>query len=387
MKRKICIVTGSRAEYGLLNPLLAALKKESIFQLQIAVTGMHLSSVYGLTYREILHDGFNIDEKIRIPLKNDTPEGITKALGMGVIGFASAFKKLRPDFVILLGDRYETYSTAIAAFLAKIPIIHLYGGELSEGAVDDAFRHSITKMSTLHFTATEVYRRRVIQLGEKPNRVFNVGALGIDNIRGLKLLSKDKLEKELNFNLKGKVVLVTFHPVTLENNTSKTQFEEILAALNRFKDLKVIFTKPNSDIDGKIIIRLIDQYVKHNPENSIAFASLGRLKYLSLMRHVDVVLGNSSSGIVEMPFFGKPTINIGDRQKGRIKAESVIPCVPMRRSITKALKKAFSARFNSTCAKKKTPYGNGLAAKKIVAILNKELPRIKSLKKEFYDLK
>ncbi len=387
MKKKICIVTGSRAEYGLFNPLLQEIKKEPIFQLQIAVTGMHLSPMYGLTYKEILHDGFNINEKIKIPLDNDTPEGITKALGKGVIGFGSAFKRLKPDFVVLLGDRFETYAAAIAAFLARIPIIHLHGGELTEGAVDDAFRHSITKMSTLHFTSTESYRRRVIQLGEKPNRVFNVGALGIDNIRRLKLLSRDKLETELNFKLKGKVVLVTFHPVTLENNTSQRQFKEILAALNRFKDLKIIFTKPNSDIGGRIIIKLIDKYVKSNQEKSIAFASLGRLKYLSLMKHVDVVLGNSSSGIIEMPSLGKPTINIGDRQKGRITAGSVIQCAPAQGRISMALKKAFSAKFSSTCTKIKNPYGNGLAARKIVAVLKKELPRIKSLKKGFYDIK
>lgn len=387
MKKKICVVTGSRAEYGLFYPLLEEIKKEPIFGLYIAVTGMHLSCLYGSTYKEILRDGFNINAKVKIPLNNDTPEGITKSLGIGVIGFASVFKRLKPDFVVLLGDRFETYSAAIAAFLAKIPIIHLHGGELTEGAVDDAFRHSITKMSTLHFVSAQDYRRRVIQLGEQPERVFNIGALGIDNIRRLKLLSKDKLGKQLNFNLEGKTALVTFHPVTLENNTSGLQFNEILAALTYLKDLKVIFTKPNSDINGKIIIKLIDKFVKDNPERSIAFSSLGRLKYLFLMKHVDVALGNSSSGIIEMPSFGKPTVNIGDRQKGRIKAGSVIQCAPEKKSIVRALRKALSVKFSSVCAKVKNPFGNGIAAKKIILILKREIPKIKNLKKDFYDLR
>ncbi len=386
MKKRICIVTGSRAEYDLFYPLLEEIKREPLFRLQIAVTGMHLSVIYGLTYKEILRDGFKIDAKVRIPLDDDAPEGITKSLGIGVIGFASVFKKLKPDFVLLLGDRFETYSAAIAAFMHRIPIIHLYGGELTEGAIDDAFRHSITKMSTLHFTSTQAYRRRVIQLGERPGRVFNVGALGIDNIKRIKLLSRDKLERELNFSLEGKAVLVTFHPVTLEDNTSKIQFKEILAALSRFTDLRVIFTKPNSDINGKIIIRLIEQYVKSNPERSIAFTSLGRLKYLSLMKHVDLMLGNSSSGIIEMPSFGKPTVNVGDRQRGRIRAESIIQCIPSQGCISRALKKSFSLKFRSVCTKVNNPHGNGLAARTIVSILKREIPKIKSLKKSFYDL-
>lgn len=386
MKKKICIVTGSRAEYGLFHPLLERIVKEPFFQLQIAVTGMHLDGMYGLTYKEIVRDGFKINEKVRIPLDNDTPEGVTRSLGMGVIGFASVFKRLKADLVILLGDRFETYSAAIAAFMGKIPIAHLHGGELTEGVMDDAFRHAISKMSLLHFTSTGAYRRRVIQLGEDPHRVFNVGALGIDNIKRIKLLSKDALEKELGFNLNGKVALVTFHPATLEDNTSGQQFKQILSALDNFKNLKVIFTKPNSDMNGKIIIRLTDEYVKRNKDRAVAFASLGRLKYLSLMKHVDLMLGNSSSGIIEMPSFGRPTVNVGDRQRGRIAAQSVIQCVPERGAIKKALKKAFSQKFIRTCAKIKNPYDTGgLASKKIVAILTRELPMIKSLKKKFYD--
>lgn len=385
MKKTICVVTGTRAEYGLFKPLFEEIKKTPIFQLQIIVTGMHLSSMYGLTYKEILRDGFKINEKVKIPLEDDTPEGVTRSLGMGVMGFASAFKRLKPNLVVLLGDRFETYSAAIAAFVARIPIAHLQGGELTEGAIDDAFRHSITKMSFLHFTSTGAHRRRVIQLGEDPGRVFNVGALGIDNIRRTKLLSKEALEKELGFDFNGKVALVTFHPVTLEHNTSKRQFNQILSALDNFKDLKVVFTKPNSDIDGKIIIKLIDEYVKRKKGLAVAFVSLGMLKYLSLMKHVDVMLGNSSSGIIEMPSFGKPTVNVGDRQKGRIAPKSVIQCAPKRECIKKALKKAFSQKFNRDCAKIKNPYDGGLTSKKIIAILKKELPRINSLKKKFYD--
>lgn len=385
MKKNICVVTGSRAEYGLFIPLLKEIKKTPSFQLQIIATGMHLSSMYGSTYKEILRDGFKIDEKVSIPLTDDTPEGVTKSLGTGVIGFAPAFKRLKPALVILLGDRFETYAAAIAAFMAKIPIAHLHGGELTEGAVDDAFRHSISKMSFLHFTSTMAYRRRVIQLGEDPGRVFNVGALGVENIKKTKLLSKKALEKELGFDLSGNVVLVTYHPVTLERNTSEQQFGQILEALNGLKDVKIVFTKPNSDINGKIIIKLMDEYVNNKKGRAVAFTSLGRLKYLSLMKHVSVMLGNSSSGIIEMPSFGKPTVNVGDRQKGRITAKSVIQCAPRQACIKKALRKAFSKKFSCDCSKTKNPYDGGWPSRKIGAILRKELPRIKSLKKKFYD--
>lgn len=384
MKKKICIVTGSRAEYGLFYPLLKEIKKEPFFRLQIVATGTHLSSSYGLTYKEIVEDGFEINKKVKIPVNNDTPEGISKSLATGLAGFASTFKRIKPDFVVLLGDRFETYSAAIAAFLAGIPIIHLQGGELTEGAVDDAFRHSITKFSTLHLTSTEDYRRRVIQLGEDPRRVFNVGALGIDNCRKTKLLSRTELERELNFSLKGRIVLVTFHPVTLENHTSEVQFNEIIDALKHCKNLRIIFTKPNFDIGGRVIIKLIDKFVRNNPLRSATFSSLGRLKYLSLMKYVDVMLGNSSSGIIEMPYFAKPTVNIGDRQKGRIKAKSIIQCLPEEKSILKAIKKSFLPNFRRACLKIKNPYGSGRASEKIVLILKSELLKIKELKKEFY---
>lgn len=387
MKKKICVITGSRAEYGLFYPLLKEIEKVPAFCLEIIVTGTHLSSEYGLTYKEILRDGFKINEKLKLPLNDDSPEGITRSLGLAVVGLGAALKRRRPDMVVLLGDRFETFAAAIAAFVAKIPIAHLHGGEISQGALDDSFRHSITKMSLLHFTSTEAYKRRVIQLGENPHRVFNVGALGIDNVKRTKFLTKEVLEKELKFSLDGKIVLVTFHPVTLEHNTSRDHFSQILAALDQRHDLKVIFTMPNADIYGKIIIQLINKYVKKSQGQAIAFKSLGRIKYLSLLKHIDLMLGNSSSGIIEMPSLGKPTINVGDRQKGRIAAGSVIQCPPARKIILKVLDKAFSKDFRQKCSAIKNPYDRGLTAKSVVSILKKEIPRIKSLKKEFYNLK
>ncbi|MFA5039028.1 MAG: UDP-N-acetylglucosamine 2-epimerase [Candidatus Omnitrophota bacterium] len=386
MKPLICAVTGSRAEYGLFHPLLKELRNEPSMRLGIAVTGMHLSSLYGLTYKEIERDGFSIDAKIAIPLKDDSPEGIARSLGKGVMGFATAFKRLKPDFVLVLGDRFETYSAVIAAFVSRIPVIHLYGGELTEGAMDDAFRHSITKMSSLHFTSTEVYRRRVIQLGEDPRKVFNVGGLGVDNARQDGYFSRRQLEKALRFKIHSPVALVTFHPTTLEHNTSAKQFDEILAALSVLKGLKVVFTKPNSDTNGRILIESIDRYVANHRGSSVSFVSLGRLKYLSLLKCVDVMVGNSSSGLIEMPSFGKPTVNVGDRQRGRIRAASVMDCPAERARIKSALKKALSPRFRAACARVKNPYEGRSTAKTIAAILKKELPRIRSLKKTFYDL-
>ncbi len=387
MIRKLCVVTGSRAEYGLFYPLLMEIRNKDFCKLQIVVTGMHLSKAYGFTCKEILDDGFRINDRVRIPLHDNTPGGVTKAVGSGIIGFADVFKRIRPDFIILIGDRFETYAAAVAAFFAQIPIIHIHGGELTEGAIDDALRHSITKMSILHFTSTEGYRRRVIQLGENPDKVFNVGALGVDNIKHLKLLARDELEDALKFSMDGKLILVTFHPVTLEPNTSRNQFEEILSALRSVKGLKVVFTKPNSDMNGKIISDCIDRFVKNNPGRAVAFDSLGRIKYLSLLKYTDVMLGNSSSGIIEMPYFGKPTINIGDRQKGRIIADSVIQSGPTKAAVLKSLKKAFSSEFRQKCRKVSSPYGSGVAARRIVVILKKEMPKVKTLKKSFYDFR
>ncbi|KNZ70108.1 UDP-N-acetyl-D-glucosamine 2-epimerase [Thermincola ferriacetica] len=385
-KKKVCIVTGTRAEYGLFYPLMQEILSDGTLALQICVTGMHLSPEFGLTYKEIEKNGFKIDEKVEMLLSSDSEVGVAKSIGLGIIGFADTFQRLNPDLVILLGDRFETMAAAMAAFVAKIPIAHLYGGELTEGAIDDAIRHSITKMSILHFVSTEEYRRRVIQLGEEPGRVFTVGALGIDNIRTLKLIDRNELEKEINFKLGRRSVLVTFHPVTLEHHSAAEQFLELLKALDYFSDLKIIFTRPNADPDGRVINRLIDGYVGSHPGKAIALTSMGQLKYLSAIRHVDAVVGNSSSGIIEVPSFGKPTVNIGDRQRGRVKAESVIDCEPQAEKIIEAMEKAFSPEFATFSRKVRNPYGEGNSAARIVKILKDSLESVNGLKKKFYDI-
>lgn len=382
MKKKICVITGSRAEYGLLYPLIKKIQQSEEFDLQIIVTGMHLSPEFGLTYKEIEEDGFEISEKVEILLSADTPTSVNKSIGLGLIGITDSLKRLSPDFVVLLGDRFEIFSAAIAAFIMRIPIVHLHGGELTQGSVDEGIRHSITKLSYLHFVSTEVYRKRVIQLGESPERVFNVGALGLDNIKNLKLLEKDELERVLNYQLERKTILLTFHPVTLEDNTSEKNFREILKALDQLKDYNIIFTKPNADTGGRIIAKLIDNYVSENPKRAIALTSLGKLKYLSLMKYVDIIMGNSSSGIIEAPSFKKPTINIGDRQKGRVKAESVIDCEVSKESIIKAVKKAEQMDLSNV----KNPYGDGNTSIRIIDILEKQVRKGINLKKEFYDI-
>lgn len=324
--RKVCFITGSRAEYGLLSGLMKAVQSDSDMVLQIIATNMHLSPEFGLTYREIEKDGLSIDKKVNMLLSSDTANGTAKSVGLGTIGFADAFDDLQPDVLVVLGDRYEILSAVSTALFYKIPVAHLHGGEISEGAYDDCIRHAVTKMSHLHFTSTEEYRQRVIQLGEQPERVFNVGAIGIENIKQVPLMSKEELEADLNFKLGEKSFLVTYHPVTLENSTAENQINHLLAALEQFPDYQVIFTYPNSDTDGRIIIERINQFVERYHNRSMAISSLGLRRYLSALKQVTAVLGNSSSGIIEVPSFGIPTLNIGDRQKGRIAAESVIHC-------------------------------------------------------------
>lgn len=384
-KKKICVVTSTRAEYGLLRSLMKKVIKENSYELQIIATGMHLSPEFGNTYKEIESDGFKINDKIEILLSSDSAIGISKSMGLAIISFAEAFERLNPDLIIVLGDRYEIFSICSAAVVAKIPIAHLHGGETTEGAFDEAFRHSITKMSHLHFTSTEEYKNRVIQLGENPERVFNVGAIGVENITSMKLLEKSDLEKSLGFKLDKPFGLVTFHPTTLENNTSKAQFEELLRAMDERKDMKFILTKANSDTNGRIINNLIDKYSEQNSERIIAFTSMGILRYLSAMKYCSFVMGNSSSGIIEAPTFNIPTINIGDRQKGRIQAESVINCVADKDSITSAMKKALSKEFLLDIKHIKNPYGNGYTSEKIYNVVNEKLKRKIELKKSFFD--
>ncbi|MDH1977198.1 UDP-N-acetylglucosamine 2-epimerase [Aliarcobacter butzleri] len=383
--KKICVVTGTRAEYGLLYWLMKEIEADKGLQLQLIVTGMHLSPEFGLTYKEIEKE-FKIDKKIEMLLSSDTPIGISKSMGLAQISFAESYEELKPDIVVILGDRYEIFSATSAAMIAKIPIAHLHGGETTEGAFDESIRHSITKMSHLHFTATEEYRNRVIQLGEHPSRVSNIGGLGIENIKRLKLLTKDEFEKSIEFKLNKKNILVTFHPVTLENSTAKEQFQKLVDAIDELEDTNIIFTKANSDTDGRVINKMIDEYVIKNSHKSIGFTSLGQLRYLSALQFVDAVVGNSSSGLAEAPSFKIGTINIGDRQKGRIKGDSVIDCFPNKKSIKEAFDKLYSIKFQNILSNTYNPYGDGCASQKIIEIL-KNVNFDNILKKSFYDIK
>ena len=384
-KRKVCIVTGSRAEYGLLYWLIKEVEADKNLKLQLIATGMHLSSEFGLTYKEIEKD-FKIDKKIDMHLSSDTSIGISKSMSIAQTSFAKAYIELKPDIVVVLGDRYEIFSAVSSAMISRIPIAHLHGGEATEGSIDEAIRHCITKMSHLHFTATEEYSKRVMQLGEDSKRVFNVGGAGIENIKRLKLLKKVKFEKSINFKLKKKNVLVTFHPVTLEIKTSKKHFQELLNSIDELEDTNIIFTKANSDADGKIINQMIDKYISKNLDKSIGVASLGQLNYLSALQYIDFVIGNSSSGLLEVPSFRIGTINIGDRQNGRIKADSVVDCLPNKKSIKKAIKIVYSKKFQKLLKDVKNPYGDECASKKIIKVL-KSVKLENILKKTFFDIK
>lgn len=383
-KRKICVVTGTRAEYGLLHWLMDGINKSTKLELQIIATGMHLSPEFGLTYKEIENDGFKIDRKVEMLVSSDSSNGIVKSMGLGMIGITDALEDLKPDLLLVLGDRYEIFSAVSASMVYRIPVAHLHGGEATEGLIDEPIRHSITKMSHLHFVANTEYRKRVIQLGEQPDRIFLVGGLGIDNIVKLNLLGRKELEQALGFKLGSKNLMITFHPVTLEDSTSDEQMQELLAALGKLKDTHLIFTMPNADTDGRILFKLIEDFVEKHP-HSKAFTSLGQLRYLSCIQHVDGVVGNSSSGLHEVPSYKKGTINIGDRQRGRIKADSVIDCGPTRKSIGDALKKLYSTDFQRTLKTVVNPYGTGGASEAIVKKLE-DISLSDILKKGFYDL-
>jgi GDP/UDP-N,N'-diacetylbacillosamine 2-epimerase (hydrolysing) len=384
-KRKICIVTGSRADYGLLYRLMKKVSSDDFLVLQLLVTGMHLSSEFGLTYKQIEKDGFEIDYKVEMLLSSDTAVSTSKSMGLGMIGFADAYETLKPNLIVVLGDRFEIFSAVCAAMSTRIPVAHIHGGETTEGAYDESIRHSITKMSHLHFTSTEIYRNRVIQLGEQPKHVFNVGAPGIDNIKRFNLLSIDEFEKSIDFMLDKKNLLVTFHPVTLENTSAEQQFSCLLKALDGLHNTHIIFTKANADTGGRIINNMIDEYVNSHLYKAIAFTSLGQLRYLSAMQYVDGVIGNSSSGLIEAPTFNIGTVNIGDRQKGRIKAESVVDCLPTVSSIKDALTKLYSTNFNKKLKSVKNPYGEGETSERILGII-KTFPYDGLIKKIFYDM-
>lgn len=383
--RKICIITGTRAEWGLLAPLAHKIYHDHDLELQIIATGMHLSTEFGLTYRDIT---LPVNKKCEILLSSDTPIGLCKAMGLAQISVCEAYEDLKPDIIVVLGDRYEIFACVASAMICRIPIAHLHGGETTEGLIDEAIRHSITKMSHLHFVATEPYRKRVIQLGENPSRVFNVGGFGVDTITSIKLLDKPSLESALNFALREKNFLITFHPVTLENATAQAQFKELLNALEilnkTYASIGFIFTKANADTNGRIINDMIDEFVQLHT-NAIAFTSMGQLRYLSTMNFVNAVIGNSSSGLGEAPSFKIATINIGDRQKGRIKANSVIDCEPKSDEIIKSCEYAMSKEFQVILQNVKNPYGDGGASDKTYKIL-KTYPLEGLLKKSFYDI-
>ena len=383
MIRKICVITGTRAEYGLMRGVMQGVKDDPELTLQIIATGMHLSPEFGLTYREIEKDGLQIDRKVEMLTSSDTPVGIGKSMGLGLIGFADALNELSPDLIVVLGDRFEIFAAVAAALVARIPVAHLHGGEATEGLIDEAIRHSITKMSHLHFVAAEEYRQRVIQLGEQPERVFLVGGLGIDSIKRLKLLDRAELEASLDFKLGQKNLLITFHPVTLETATAVDQMEELLAALAELKNTHLIFTLPNADTDGRALMKMVEQFVAQHP-NARAYTSLGQLRYLSCIAQVDGVVGNSSSGLAEVPSFKKGTINIGDRQRGRLQAASVINCEPTRQSIEAALNRLYFADFQVSLSQVLNPYGEGGASEKIITFI-KSAALEDVLKKRFYD--
>ena len=384
MSRKICVVTGTRAEFGLLRWLMQEVQQTPGLELQVLATGMHLSPEFGLTYREIEQAGFVIDARVEMLLSADTATAVTKSMGLGMIGYADAYARLCPDLIVVLGDRFEIFAATAAALIAGIPVAHLHGGETTEGAFDEAMRHSITKMSHLHFVAAGDYRRRVIQLGEQPERVFLVGGLGIDAIQRITLLDRESLEASLDFKLGRRNLLITFHPVTLESQSSGQQMAELLAALGELDDTHLIFTMPNADTGGRELATMVDAFVATHP-NARVYSSLGQLRYLSCMKFVDAVVGNSSSGLAEAPSMGIATVNIGDRQKGRLSAESVINCPPERQAIHAALQHLHAPEFRQTLASVVSPYGRAGASERIVQIL-KDYPLDGILKKSFYNL-
>jgi len=382
--RKICVITGTRAEFGLLRPLIELIANDKELQLQLIATGMHLSPEFGYTLNEIIDAGFVVDKKVECLLSSDSSVGVSKTIALAVSGFADALAELTPDLVIVLGDRTEILGAVIATAMANIPIAHLYGGETTEGAYDEAIRHSITKFSHLHFTSTEAYRKRVIQLGEYPDTVFNVGAIGIDAIKKLPLLDRAAFEQAISFKLKKRNVLITYHPVTLEKEAPIETFENVLIALDELTDTALIFTHANSDKNGRIINKMITEYVNNHKDKAVEFKSLGQLRYLSTLQFVDFVIGNSSSGMTEVPAFYIPTINIGDRQKGRINCESVINSNNSLEDIKKSIIFALDKTFREKIQQQELLYGNGTTAEKILQII-KEHNHI-SIKKSFYNI-
>ncbi len=382
--RKICVITTNRAEYGLLYWLMKGIQSEPEFQLQVVVTGAHLSPEFGSTIDRIREEGFKVDRSFDLELFGDKVLDITHSLALAIEGFGASFQTLKPDLVVILGDRFEILGAATAALIANIPVAHLHGGELSEGAIDDAIRHAVTKLSHLHFAAAESYRNRIIQLGEQPDRVFMVGGLGIDNINKVKLLEPAELEKAIGFKLNKRNLLITYHPETLDPGQAGHHIGELLSALDKLPDTSLIFTMPNADTGHRIIIQKLQSFVMTREDRAILIPSMGQLNYLSAMKLVDAVVGNSSSGIIEAPSFRIGTINIGNRQDGRIRAASVIDCDTSEEAITQAFNELYSPEFREKLKSVENPYGNGGAADKIIEVLKKE-DFSKLIIKRFYD--
>ena len=381
---KICVVTGGRADYGLLYCLMKEIALDPELTLQVVVTGMHLSPEFGNTYEDIIKDGFTIDEKVEMLLSSDTTVGIAKSVGLGVIGFADTYKRLSPDIVVILGDRFEMLAATQAAFLSLIPVAHISGGEITEGVIDDSIRHSITKFSSLHFTATDVYRQRVIQLGEQPETVYNVGEIGLDNMKRLTLLSRSELKENLDVKLRKRVFLVTYHPETLNVKNVRKNCKCLLSALDHLEDATLIFTKTNADMSGRIINQMISDYTSANPETTLFYDSLGSLRYFSALKTADAVIGNSSSGIVEAPSLGTPTINIGIRQKGRLMADSILSVGYDKQKIIEAIDKVVASDYSENSAGLKNPYEGKHTSKNVKDIIKNS--GIKTVQKRFYDL-
>lgn len=380
----IAVLTATRAEYGLLRTVIARLISKGI-DTRILVTGMHLSPAFGMTVSEIIADGFDIDTKIPILLDSDSSAGISKTMALALVGFADYFEQRQPDALLVLGDRYETLAVCCAALNAQIPIFHLYGGETTEGAIDEAIRHSITKMSYLHFTSTEAYKKRVIQLGESPNRVFNVGAIGVENALNLDLMNHEQLEKSLSTQIPQPYAVMTYHPVTLDNSDPVNKFKEVLKAIVAHPEISFIATKANADAGGRAINEALEDFARYN-NNFILFESLGSLRYLSALSNAAFVLGNSSSGLLEAPAFCIPTINVGDRQRGRVFPESVINCEENAEAINKAIERAMDCEFRSQLRDMKNPYGQGDSSRQIVDVVVDTLRHPIDLKKKFYDV-
>lgn len=377
-------MTGSRADYGLLRWVMGSIRDASDLELQIVATGAHLSPEHGLTYKDIEADGFRIDRKVDMQLDSDTIVGVTQSMGIGLMGFAEVIDELCPDLLLVLGDRYETLSAVAAALIARVPVAHLHGGETSEGAFDESIRHAVTKMAHLHFVAAPEYRNRVVQMGEHPDRVFVVGGLGVDGMKRLKLLDRQALEKALDLEFSSRNLLITYHPETLDP-ASLNHMDELLEALTLLGDTLLIFTRPNADTEGRAFWAKVESFVKSHP-TARAFTSLGHLRYLSCVAQVDGVIGNSSSGLTEVPSLHRGTVNVGDRQRGRLRATSVIDCQPDQASIAAAIERLYSHEFRESLPATRNPYGEGGASQNVVNILRNH-PLEGLLKKSFYDLK